>query len=92
MVDSAKEKVAIHFLIDRDKLDLIDRATTLLGVGRTNFIMSAACEKAEKIILDTPAIHINSSAFNAFEAALEANPIANNEALNVLMSRPKRFT
>lgn len=90
-MDSAKEKVAIHFLIDRDKLDLIDNAVKMLGISRTSFIMDAACAKAEKIILDNPTIRINSSAFDTFQAALEANPIANNNALNVLLSRPKRF-
>ena len=87
----ADKPVAINMRVDSSKRNLIDMAVTMLGSDRTSFILDAACRQAEEIILDKRMFLIDNSAFDAFERALENNPIGDNKCLMTLLQRPKRW-
>lgn len=89
--DTATKPVAINMRVDSSKRNLIDMAAAMLGSDRTSFIVDAACKHAEDVILDKRMFFIDNSAFDAFERALESNPLGDNQCLMKLMQRPKRW-
>ncbi|MCD4527759.1 MULTISPECIES: type II toxin-antitoxin system TacA family antitoxin [Pseudomonas] len=62
------------------------------GRDRTSFILEAACQKAEEVILDKRLFLLDDVAFDAFEQAMDANPIRGNKCLQQLLERPKRWS
>jgi uncharacterized protein (DUF1778 family) len=64
---------------------LIDRACTVVGKKRTEFVLDAACREAENILLDQRLFSLDDDAFEAFEAAL-ATPVQGNPALRSLLT------
>jgi uncharacterized protein (DUF1778 family) len=87
---SMKEKpAAINMRVDIKKRNLIDMAAAILGSDRTSFIVDAACQKAEDVILDRRLFVLDDVAFDQFERALEDNPIGENKCLKELLARPK---
>lgn len=86
-----EKPVAINMRVDSSKRNLIDMAAAMLGSDRTKFILDAACQRAEDVLLDKRMFLIDNSAFDAFERALESNPIGENECLQVLLARPNRW-
>ncbi|WP_122414094.1 DUF1778 domain-containing protein [Pseudomonas viridiflava] len=84
--------VAINMRADERKRNLIDMAAALSGRDRTSFIMEAACQKAEEVILDKRLFVLSDVAFDSFEQALEANPIRGNKCLHQLLNRPNRWS
>ena len=53
---------------------LIDLAAELLGKNRTDFVIDAARQAAQNALLDRTVIPINSKAYAAFVALLDAPP------------------
>ena len=93
MTESLKSKpVPINMRTDEKKRNLIDMAAAMLGRDRTSFILDAACQKAEEVILDKRLFLLDDIAFDAFEQALEANPTRDNKCLISLLERPKRWS
>ena len=62
----------IHIRARANDRDLVDRAAELVGANRSQFIMSAAVEKAKDIILDQSTIYLNSRDFDEFLKKLDA--------------------
>jgi uncharacterized protein (DUF1778 family) len=81
--------VPINMRTDERKRNLIDLAAAMSGRDRTSFILEAACQKAEQVILDRRLFVLDDVAFDQFERALEDNPIRENECLKQLLARPK---
>lgn len=89
---SVREKPAsINMRVDVKKRNLIDMAAAMLGSDRTSFIVDAACQKAEDVILDRRLFLLDDTAFDSFERALESNPIGDNKCLKQLLARPKMW-
>ncbi|EJN31346.1 hypothetical protein PMI35_01481 [Pseudomonas sp. GM78] len=84
--------VPINMRVDFRKRDLIDVAVAISGSDRTSFILDAACKKAEEVILDQRLFSLADSEFDAFEQALQSNPVRNNECLRQLLERPPRWS
>lgn len=84
--------VPINMRTDERKRNLIDMAAAMSGRDRTSFILDAACQKAEEVILDKRLFLLDDVAFDSFEQALEANPIRGNKCLIHLLERPKRWS
>ncbi|CAI8719552.1 DUF1778 domain-containing protein [Pseudomonas serbica] len=84
--------VPINMRVDVRKRDLIDMAVAISGSDRNSFILDAACEKAEEVILNQRLFSLADSEFDAFEQALQSNPVANNDYLRQLLKRPPRFS
>jgi uncharacterized protein (DUF1778 family) len=90
-VEKAKP-VPINMRTDEKKRNLIDLAAAMSGRDRTSFILEAACQKAEEVILDKRLFLLDDVAFDAFEQAIEANPVRGNKCLHQLLERPKRWS
>lgn len=84
--------VPINMRADEKKRNLIDLAAAMSGRDRTSFILEAACQKAEEVILDKRLFLLDDVAFDAFEQAMEANPIRDNKCLLQLLERPKPWS
>jgi uncharacterized protein (DUF1778 family) len=66
--------------------NLIDRAAKIAHCNRTEFVLEAAIQRAEEVILDQQLITVDEERFKRFVAALDAPP-ASNPRLQRLMER-----
>jgi uncharacterized protein (DUF1778 family) len=65
--------------------DLIDQAAHLLGKNRSDFMLEAACDKAQSVLLDQVFFHLDSEKFKQFTTLLDA-PIQPNDGLERLLA------
>ncbi|WP_367849509.1 DUF1778 domain-containing protein [Rhodoferax sp. WC2427] len=65
--------------------DLIDQAAVLLGKNRSDFMLEAACERAQAVVLDQVFFGLDTDRFQAFTALLDA-PASPNPGLARLMA------
>jgi uncharacterized protein (DUF1778 family) len=63
---------------------IIDRAATLRGRSRTDFVRDAAVRAAEDVLMDTLPIRMSPAGFRAFMAALSGPPRAVPEMVELL--------
>ena len=71
---------AINLRALPEQRDLIDQAATLLGKNRSDFMLEAACERAQAVLLDQLFFALDSDKFQQFTAMLDA-PVADNVGL-----------
>lgn len=67
--------------------DILDQAAAASGKSRTEFILEAACDAAENLLLNQRYFGLEPSAFEAFGRALTA-PVKDNPALRRLLTEP----
>lgn len=77
--------VSINIRAKAKQRDLIDQAAERLGRSRSDFMLEAACHKAEDVLLDQTFFALKADAFEAFQAMLDAPP-APNERLRRFLS------
>jgi len=66
--------------------ELIDRAASLQGKTRTEFMLEAAREKAQQVLLDQAMFVVSPAQYKAFVALMEA-PLSGNAAVRRLLSK-----
>lgn len=71
---------AINLRALPEQRDLIDQAATLLGKNRSDFMLEAACERAQAVLLDQLFFALDSDKFQQFTAMLDS-PVADNAGL-----------
>lgn len=76
---------AINLRALPEQRDLIDHAAELLGKNRSDFMLEAACDRAQAVILDQVFFNLDATRFQAFHAMLDA-PLAPNPGLERLMA------
>lgn len=76
---------AINLRALPEQRDLIDHAATLLGKNRSDFMLEAACERAQSVLLDQVFFGLDTEKFQQFTALLDA-PISANAGLERLMA------
>ena len=76
---------AINLRALREQRDLIDHAATLLGKNRSDFILEAACDRAQSVLLDQVFFGSDSKKFRDFTNMLDAPP-AHNPGLERLLA------
>ncbi len=76
---------AINLRARPEQRDLIDRAAKLLGRSRSDFMLEAACEKAQSVVLDQVFFKLDAEKFRQFTKLLDAPP-ARNPGLERLMA------
>jgi uncharacterized protein (DUF1778 family) len=86
------KSVPLNMRVDFKKRDLIDVAAAISGSDRTSFILDAACKKAEEVILDQRLFVLADDDFDAFEQALQKNPVRSNKCIQKLLNRPSRWS
>ncbi|MCL2346037.1 MAG: DUF1778 domain-containing protein [Desulfobulbus sp.] len=60
-----------------EQRDLINHAAHLLGKNRSDFMLEAACERAQAIVLDQVFFSLDENRFRQFTALLDAPQDAN---------------
>ena len=68
---------AINLRALPEQRDLIDHAATLLGKNRSDFMLEAACERAQSVVLDQVFFGLDADKFHQFTSMLDASPSAN---------------
>jgi uncharacterized protein (DUF1778 family) len=76
---------AINLRALPEQRDLIDRAAQLLGKNRSDFMLEAACDKAQAVLLDQVYFNLDADKFQQFIDLLDAPP-AHNPGLARLMA------
>lgn len=57
--------------------DLIDQAAHLLGKNRSDFMLEAACDRAQAVVLDQVFFSLDADKYKQFTAMLDAPPEPN---------------
>jgi uncharacterized protein (DUF1778 family) len=65
--------------------DLIDHAAQLLGKNRSDFMLEAACDRAQSVLLDQVFFSLDQDKFKAFTAMLD-EPTQVNAGLERLLA------
>lgn len=65
--------------------ELIDQAARLLGKNRSDFMLEAACDKAQSVLLDQVLFRLDDQQFQQFTALLDA-PVQPNPGLERLLA------
>ena len=60
-----------------EQRDLIDRAASLLGKNRSDFMLEVACERAQAVLLDRVYFGLDADRFQQFTSLLDAPPAPN---------------
>lgn len=76
---------AINLRALPEQRDLIDHAASLLGKNRSDFMLEAACERAQAVVLDQVFFCMDSDKFKQFTIMLDAPP-SHNSGLERLMA------
>ncbi len=76
---------AINLRALPEQRDLIDRAAQLLGKNRSDFMLEAACNKAQAVLLDQVYFNLDADKFQQFIDLVDAPP-APNPGLERLMA------
>ena len=76
---------AINLRARPEQRDLIDRAAQLLGKSRSDFMLEAACDKAQSVLLDQVFCRLDAEKLRQFTKLLDAPP-ARNPGLERLMA------
>ena len=75
---------AINLRALAEQRELIDYAAQLLGKNRSDFMLEAACDKAQAVVLDQVFFKLDADKFSQFTKLLDAQP-AHNLGLERLM-------
>ncbi len=76
---------AINLRALPEQRDLIDHAATVLGKNRSDFMLEAACERAQSVLIDQVFFSLDADQFQKFTAMLDA-PQKPNAGLERLMA------
>ncbi|MEA3643028.1 MAG: DUF1778 domain-containing protein [Lamprobacter sp.] len=68
---------AINLRALPEQRDLIDQAASALGKNRSDFMLEAACERAQSVLLDRIFFSLDTDKFQQFIALLDAPPTPN---------------
>ena len=70
-------EASINLRAHTEQRDLIDQAARLMGKNRSDFMLEAACEKAQGVMLDQVYFNLDEKRFRQFHDLLDASPSIN---------------
>ena len=79
---------AINLRALPEQRDLIDKAANLLGKNRSDFMLEAACERAQAVVLDQVHFSLDADKFRQFVDLLDAPPEHNPGLERLLAVKP----
>ncbi len=79
---------AINLRARPEQRDLIDQAAQLLGRNRSDFMLEAACDKAQSVLLDQVFFRLDAAKFRQFAKLLDAPPAFNPGLERLMAVRP----
>ncbi len=85
MKERQPRDVTINLRANQRQRALIDRAAEALGKNRSDFMLEAACERAQSVLLDQVFFKLSEGRYRQFAALLDAPPAAN-QGLKKLMA------
>lgn len=77
----------INLRVTRSQKALIDRAASALGRNRSDFMLAAACQEAESVLLDRRYFVLSDAEFKRFTAMLDKPPASNPRLERLLRTR-----
>lgn len=80
-----KESVSINIRARTKQRDLIDQAAERLGRSRSDFMLEAACSRAEDVLLDQAFFSVDANTFAKFQTLLD-KPLPPTEKLRRLLN------
>ena len=80
----ANQAISINIRIKARQRDLIDQAAVRLGRSRSDFMLEAACIKAEDVLLDQTFFLVDAVTFKKFQALLD-HPLPATDKLRQLL-------
>jgi uncharacterized protein (DUF1778 family) len=84
--DSAPRETIINLRAPFAQRALIDQAAQVQGKSRTDFMLEAAYEKAQQVMLDRTVFALDAKRFERFARILDA-PVKTNKALSRLLAK-----
>ena len=82
---SKTRDLSINLRISQNQRDLIDRAATLQGKSRSEFMLDSAYQKAQDVLLDRCFFDVDQQRFQQFLDCLDA-PVMPNQKLRQLLT------
>jgi uncharacterized protein (DUF1778 family) len=82
-----KESVSINIRARTRQRDLIDQAAERLGRSRSDFMLEAACSKAEDVLLDQAFFAVDASSFAQLQALLDKPLLATDKLRRLLKTK-----
>ncbi len=79
---------AINLRTRPEQRDIIDQAARLLGKNRSDFMLEAACERAQAVLLDQVFFRLDAAKFRQFVKLLNAPPAANPGLQRLMAIKP----
>lgn len=79
---------SLNLRIKPEERGLIDRAATITGKTRTDFVLQAARHAAEEALLDRTVLSVGPEAYAAFLARLDAPPKPNDRLRRTMQAKP----
>ena len=86
--DKAPRRDTLNLRIKAEERGLIDRAATLTGKTRTDFVLEAARRAAEEALLDRTVFAVSPDAHAAFLARLDEQPKPNERLQRTMQTVP----
>lgn len=83
--DTAPRESTINLRAPAGQRALIDQAAQVQGKSRTDFMLEAACEKAQEVLRDRTVFALDAKRFRRFVELLDA-PVKSDKALRRLLS------
>lgn len=83
----AKKDTLINMRVHSSTRDFIDQAAKSIGKDRSDFMLDAACEKAQEILMDRTEILLDDAQWEAFNTILDNPPEANEKLLALLATK-----
>ena len=81
----SNQSISINIRAKARQRDLIDMAADRLGRSRSEFMLDAACSKAEDVLLDQAFFAVNEQSFQNFQDTLD-NPLPSTDVLRKLLN------
>jgi uncharacterized protein (DUF1778 family) len=79
---------AINLRARPEQREIIDQAAQLLGKNRSDFMLEAACDKAQSVLLDQVFFRLDAAEFRRFVKLLDTPPAANPGLERLMAVRP----
>lgn len=83
----SKNRDTINIRIQPEQRELIDRAASILGKNRTEFILEVACQEAESVIADNTFFALDEEKYEQFVEILNSPPKAIETVTKLLMAK-----
>lgn len=83
---TAARQTTINLRAKAPQRNLIDQAARVAGKSRTDFMLEAACERAQQVLLEQTVFALDAARFKRFQTLLDA-PVEQGAALRKLLRR-----